>query len=130
MKNEKPIFYVAALLVGFIGNFAFALAYLLAAAFYADFSSLVLSITHNLAMKGVTAPYLSALFAAHTLSLIAIWLLWKSKPMGFYLFLLGQLLVLLLPAMQLTWQAISSSQCIFVVMLLAIYARFEFRQLK
>ncbi|MFV0365676.1 MAG: hypothetical protein ACK5JS_04115 [Mangrovibacterium sp.] len=122
MDSRTPPFYAAALILSTIGNALMALFFLWGTLCYASFSSWVIGVTNLLGMEGVTRGYLFLILCSHLLSLVGLLLLWKKQNKGLFVFLIGKVLLIVLPIVQLGVDATSGIQLIFAFMFSAIFS--------
>lgn len=126
MSTKRQPLYTAALILSLVGNILAILFYASAWMFYDSFKEVMIHITNRLAMNNVTPFYLFLFFICYVFSLTGVLLLYRNKKSGFFVYLLSQLTILLLPIIQLGCDASSSSNAIFMILFCSIYSYYIF----
>jgi hypothetical protein len=121
-KAERPRVLEALCLLSFLGSGGAAALYFLAAVFFGKAKEYILEYSSMHTMESISPVYflsLSLLFMASFYGVIRMWQLSRS---GFFIYVLAQLIILLLPIFWLGTGAFSAVVLIFTLLFAGAYA--------
>ena len=123
-QNNKPLLLKAALLLSAIAGCIAGFTYLGAALFYEPAVEKIQSITNITSTKGTSPLYFAVFGLLYALSLFGVYKMYKLQRIGFWVYLVAQLTILLTPIVWLGINSFSITNTIFTMLFLLIYLSF------
>ena len=119
--NKRPVLFSSACILSFLGGGLAALIFLTVSLFYNFFAGKITGITNELSMEGTSPLYFFLMSAFHTLSLYGIITMWKFRKNGFFLYLIAQAAIVVLPVVFIGGNAFSVTNAIFTLIFVSIF---------
>ena len=126
--DKRPILFESACIFSLIGSSIGFLYMLISALFFNQMVRLVVKYSNYLSADHLTPIYYASLMGAYALSLAGAIKLYQMKRSGLYFYLTGQILLLILPFIQMGSSALSYSNILFTLVFSIIYL-FYYRRL-
>ncbi len=127
--NNRPVLFSSACILSFLGGGLASLIFFAVSLFYNSFSGKITGITNELSMEGTSRFYFLLMAIAHGCSLAAVVGLWKFRANGFFLYVVAQMAIALLPVVFIGGNSFSSINVIFTLLFTGIYF-FYYRWIK
>jgi len=123
-STQRPLLLSSALVLSTIGSSIGTAAYLGTFLFYKQALPLIEKFTNDLTAGMISRFYILAMAILSFISLLGVLKMWKNERTGFFFYLFAQVCLFVLPLVNIGKQAFSSTNTIFTVLFLSIYAIF------
>lgn len=121
---KRPLLLTSALALSTIGSSVSTVAYLGTFLFYEKALPQIEKFTNDLTAGMISRYYILAMGIISFVSLIGVLKMWKNERSGFFFYLFAQACLFVLPLINIGKHAFSSTNAIFTVLFLSIYAVF------
>ena len=118
---SRSNFLSALCILTFLGSGLSFLMYFFAALFFEETSELIIKYSRWNSTEAISPLYFTLLMALNAISLTGAIRMWKLHRDGFYLYVLTQILILFVPAMWISFEAVSISNAIFTTIFIIGY---------
>ncbi len=105
----------------FIGSGLGFVGYFLVSVFYERAAEIIVKYSYYHSVEQISAFYFTVLMALFAVSLTSAIRMWKLHRDGFFLYILSQLAILLLPVVWMDWLALSATNAIFTAVFVIGY---------
>ena len=120
-ESNRSNFLSALCILTFLGSGLSFLMYFFAALFFEETSELIIKYSRWNSTEAISPLYFTLLMALNAISLTGAIRMWKLHRDGFYLYVLTQILILFVPAMWISFEAVSISNAIFTTIFIIGY---------
>ena len=119
--RKRPPFLSALSILSFIGSGLGFVGYFLVSVFYERAAEIIVKYSYYHSVEQISAFYFTVLMALFAVSLTSAIRMWKLHRDGFFLYILSQLAILLLPVVWMDWLALSATNAIFTAVFVIGY---------
>lgn len=123
-RTTRPLLLTSSLALSTIGSSVAMLTYFTTFFFFEQTLPFIVKATNTLTPGLLSRTYVLSLAALYLISLIGVIKMWKAKRTGFFFYLAAQTGIWVLPLIQIGTHAVSSTNTIFTLLFLSIYASF------
>ncbi len=123
-QNNKPLLFKAALLLSTIAGCMSVIIYLGAALFYEQAVNKIQSITNITSTDGTSPLYFAVFGLLYAFSLFGVYKMYHIRKIGFWVYLIAQMTILLTPILWLGKNSFSMTNTIFTGLFILIYLYF------